>query len=627
MAIVFDVETYCDLDLEEVGVMNYTKHPSFKIILLSWLDTDNSDAVHTWEIGQNIHKDFYQDTMYYAHNAQFEFECLRKDKNWPSIASSQFIDTQALCARYGFPQKLEAATRLLCPDEAKMEEGKDLIKKFCCPPAAPYKGPNWDKFITYNRQDVRATYALLHALPCNKLSPEEQKIFQLNWTINRRGLPMDIESARLIYKVTNEYLSHVGETLEDITDGKVTTPKQVKRIREWLVSKGYDVPNLQAGTVAELLDEDLPQDVRDVLELRAAASLSSIGKYKRIINMTYDGRMYYNSRYHGAHTGRITGMGFQMLNLPRAKTSDPEAAIQEFKDLTVENPVVKARALVRPMIKAPERYKFLCADYSSIEYVMLMWLAKEKKALELFDQGLDQYKLLAMHMYHKGYEDITKEERQMGKIGILGCGYGMGAKRCKEYAKDFGVDLSYTDADFVVNSFREKYPLVRRLWAGLSNAAISAVSRPGQIWEYNGCAFQVVRHRGNKMLKLTLPSQRNMYYHNPKVVQGMYGPVVQTYGVNQTTHQWAPKEITPGKWAENIIQAISRDILYNGKFYIEEAGYHIIGSIYDEVLCEVPDTDEYKLETLCNLMCIRPKWCLNAPLKADGWEGYRYKKD
>lgn len=627
--IILDIETYCDLDLEECGARRYVSHPSFEIILCSWLDVDNPAEVYTWELGQPI-PIFPSEAQFLAFNAAFEFEAFRASKVWPTISFEYFKDVQALCARYSFPKNLAQASQVLCPNEHKDSAGKSLIKLFSCPPRTrPDQAlDKWKEYKQYNRQDVIATYNVYKALPRQDLSNLENEIYKLNQEINENGLPVDTETAKIILGNIDEYTARANDILSEITGSKVTSTKQVKRIKDYLFSIGLELPNLQAQTIEDTLKYEIPEQARQILELRAAGALSSVGKYKRILNMSCDGRMYYNSKYYGAHTGRITGTGFQMLNLPRAKTNDPEGLITQFKNGTVEDTLFSARKLVRAMIKAPEGSRLLCADYSSIEFILLVWLAGDKEAVKSFAKGEDQYKVLAAHMYNTTYDKVTKDQRQVAKYGILGCGYGMGAKRCIAYTKQFGKETSLKEATFIVESYRNKYPKVKNMWYALNSFAITALQNKEKIImadEYK-CKFRYSVVNQRDYLLLQLPSGRVMYYSQPKLVPGQFGYSVHVTGMNQVTKQWVSRAVTPGTWAENIIQAIARDLLYHGKFALRNAGYKIIASIYDEVLCEMPN-GKGSLEELCQLMCALPTWAQGLPLRADGWEGNRYRKE
>ena len=632
--VVIDFETRSMVDLITQGIRRYAEHASTDVLVLGYMDDEEEGhKVHQWFPGMPVPK--FKGKVY-AHNASFEYEIwnhvMVNKYGAEPLPIDRWEDIAALCGRYGIPQKLEKACEALGTKVAKLGTGKALIQKFCIPPFMPTKGKDWQDFLEYNRYDVLSEYAVLKSLPSDTLSAAERKIFLLNWEINLRGVPVAADEAARIYEVITTYIDEHNRLLPDLTGGLVTRTTQVQRIVKWLQSRGVMADNLRAETVQELLKmyDGNPEyeDVVQVLELRSATGLSSVGKYKRIMEMESNGRMFYNSIYYGAHTGRITGSGFQLLNLPRASVDNPDAEIEAFMDGSIveRSPVLSGRALVRSMIKAREGYKLTVADYASVEYVLLMWLAGETVALKRFEAKEDQYKDLAALMYHVDYAEVTKAQRQMGKMGILGCGYNLGAAGFIRYAQTWGVELSFEEAQRVVRGYRTKYPNVVALWYALNDAAMAAVLTPGVTHEAYRTRFKVATDRaGGKWLVMTLPSNRAMYYRNPRIVPGKFGELVATEHMNQKTRQWCLKEMTPGKWTENVIQAIGRDILYNGKFELTKAGYNIIASVYDEVISEDPEGFG-SLEEFERLMASVPDWAKGLPLRAEGYVSNRYKK-
>jgi DNA polymerase len=278
-------------------------------------------------------------------------------------------------------------------------------------------------------------------------------------------------------------------------------------------------------------------------------------------------------------------------NLPRAKVDNPEEYIEKFLTFRpVEDPVNVAKALIRPMVCAPPGYKLICSDYSSIENRLLAWVAEDENALEIFRTGGDQYVDMASFMYSKAPNDVTKAERQVGKIVILGCGYGMGAKRFVETAADWGVDLSHSEATAAVNAYRDRYSKVKKLWYRLKDCAVAAIQNPGRAYKYNRCRFKVVRDRNNLLwLVLNLPSGRNLFYNSPYLSEDDYGLAPGHYGINPYSKKWSRLKLIPGRITENVIQALARDIMAYGlrqvELYLPEV--RLIGSVHDEAIGEI----------------------------------------
>jgi len=642
MPTVLDFETKSDVDLVARGRRHYLASPEADILCMGYLDTETK-VRGVWTPGKPLPDIDYNRII--AFNAAFERDVINTigvAYGMPSVVSDNFIDVQALAGRYGLPQNLADLAIVLNLNSQKDPAGKHLIQLFCVPPYGrdelgnlmPHLKPQFEQLKKYCLGDVDTTYEAWTTLPASDLSPKERKYWLLNWEMNDIGLPIAYEEAKRIREVVEIYCYDHNERLPALTNGQVTKVTQVKRIVTWVNSQGVTLPNLQAETVGKILTEyeELPDTVAEVLELRAAIGLSSIGKYKRIENMTFEGRMHDNSRYYGAHTGRNTGMGFQLLNLPRKKTKTPEEDIRKFLDGSIveENPVIAARALIRSMIKATIGHLIMVADYKSIEYVLLIWLAEDWEALDRFVKGLDQYIDMAAFLYGKAYDLVTDVERQFGKIIILGCGYGLGAYGFVRNAESWGVKIPLSIAKFAVDGYRSKFHKVVRMWYQLKDAALYAIRYKGKAISCYKCTFKVVKDRvGTEWLQLTLPSGRAMYYNKPFIDQDTYGDVPAFWGQFKASKTWIVKHLIPGLLTENIIQAIARDILWYGKTVLKDNGYKLIGSIYDEAISEVPEawgTDE-KLHEYYKLMCTREEWSSTIPLDADGFYGPRYKKN
>lgn len=646
MHIYLDFETGSDVDLMVEGRARYMHHPSTYVQICSFQIDDEPMITETVHTGfQSFAKAISEyvitkQAKIVAFNAQFEMDVIHYILGL-EVTPHDFIDVQAVCGRYGLPQDLEKATAVMCPQQIKDSAGSSLIKHFRTVPkrlaSTILTGPQWDRYVMYNMQDVTSTKALLAALPSSSLSKREQAIWELNCDINAIGLPMAVDEAAKILEVTTVYMEEQNNILPDITNGKVTKITQVKRIKEFInEAMGYEfLESLTADKLEKVMNDEhfleLPDSVVSLIELRASLGLSSIGKYKRIMSMEHNGRMYDNSRYYGAHTGRITGMGFQLLNLPRASVKDVESEIAAYFDFSIceRNPVKSARALIRSMIKAPDGKYILAADYSAIEYILLIWLAEDYVAVQRFAQKFDQYIDMAAEIYNTTYEQVVKDQRQTGKVGILGCGYGMGAQKLIAYAERIGVILSMSEAQTIVQAYRTKYPLVVKMWYALMKCAMNALRNEGYTFTTNRVQFKVVIDRNNhRWLQMLLPSGRAMYYYDPKIAPGLYGDTLSYMGMDQTTKTYMRQYSTPGKLTENVIQALGRDILYDGKFKCRENGLNIIGSIYDEVICEEsfehdPKERRALLETC---MCHTEPWAEGLPLRAEGWYGPRYKK-
>ena len=321
-----------------------------------------------------------------------------------------------------------------------------------------------------------------------------------------------------------------------------------------------------------------------------------------------------------------SGTGFQMQNLPRDTNKNPEELIKKFLSHDTENINVIDRGieLIRSVVKAPLGMRLLVSDFASIENRVLAWVAKDTKTLDDFRNGVDQYKRVASGIYKVPYDQVTKDQRQLGKISVLSCGYGGGAKTFKEICEtQWNVFLSEEQAKEIVDSYRSHYPKIVNLWYGLEETAREAVKR-NYVTEYNGIRFKVL----NDFLMMRLPSGRMLAYYKPiinmvKTPWGENKEAITHFGLR--LNQWERINITPGRLTENLVQAVARDFLTEAMMRVENRGYSIIGCIHDEVIA-LNKIGFGSIEEFNSLLEISPEWALDCPIKAEGFESERYKK-
>ena len=630
-SVIIDTETYSDLDIEEVGAIKYLSHPSAYIRCMAYKVDDQPTKL--WVPGRPIPLIHELDANFYAHNAFFDINALDILK-WPyQFPFDRWIDTMALCARYNLPMGLLDAGTILKARITKNPDGKKLIKRCCTPQDIPPTQEELNRLYRYCMDDVDSTYELLKKLPADHLSAYEQKVWQLTFKMNRRGLPADVESAKAIYRYCEIYKEEHLKMLPMETGGAVSTPGQIEKIKVYCSKFGVKLDNLQAQTVEDLLlQPDLRPEVRHILNIRQNFGRTSTAKYIKLMNYYHEGYLYDSFWYYGAGTGRWTGKGFQPHNMPRATVPDPEAEIKKFIEIgEMNDPIYSAKALIRSMIQAKEGTKIAAADYSSIEYILLVWLAEEKWAVDMYRNRGDAYVDMAAYIYSISPEEVTKFQRQVGKVIILGCGFIMGANRLVESGKGFGILIPMDLAEDAVSGYRERYAKVKALWKNLHNCAVSAVARPTNTYKVNRCEFSTKADRnGNKWLAIKLPSGRSLFYMNPTLEPGKFGYDIKYWGTNPKTKQWSRRTLTAQQLVENIIQGSAADIMRNGLFKVEELlpQFEVIGSVHDEALSTIHDTDIHDdtLAKYCDTLCDVPEWCKDMPLFADGYIERRYRK-
>jgi hypothetical protein len=679
----FDDETRSGFPIND-GRIKYVTSTQADIICMGWKMP--GEATKLWLPGAPIPYPFRNPERYRfaAFNIQFDSyiqETLGAKYGFKPIPLENQVDIMAVAARFGLPQKLDRLGPALNVRLPKMSIGTSLKKLLCMPPFHDAKKlekmgkqayMKWHKeqvrlFYEYCIRDVDCMDEIMIKMPMSVLPPAEQHIWQVNCVMNRTGVPVDHPAVKRIDEVCDFYRAKEAKRVSKLTNGEIKTIGQTQKIQEWASERGVEMENLQAQTVKDTiadLDKKLLdpfedegvlngyKSVRDLLVLRQKIGGAAVKKYKKLDAQTINGRIHDNSRYHGAGTGRTTGGGFQYLNLPRAKIKPQEGetydeavdkAIKSFYDTTVLQtplPLEIAKALVRPMIRASKGKVLLVADWSSIEYILLMWFAGEWDKVRAFKDGSDPYITFATKLFNVDYQNVTGDQRQKAKPPVLGSGYMLGWRGLIEYAAGYGVTMTDEEAQFATNTYRQDNPLVVKAWYALKDASHDAVRCPGKLvhavvkypYKNLSTSFKVVQSGQFKWLIMTLPSGRSLFYCDPKIVDGQYGDMIKHRGINPKTKQWGWVYLKPQRTIENVIQGLGRDVLTHGMDRVLEAGFTPIGTIYDEIICEEPDRfNQAKLEEMVRLMCIMPPWGKRMegllPLKADGYYSYRYKKN
>lgn len=319
-----------------------------------------------------------------------------------------------------------------------------------------------------------------------------------------------------------------------------------------------------------------------------------------------------------------------MQNLPRASAENPEELIAKFRNAesTKNRHVIEeAISLLRNALIAPHGYKMVVSDFAGIENRVVAWLSGDKKTLQNFIDGVDQYIDAAVDIFSVPYDKVTKDQRQLGKVAVLQCCFGGGKKSFHKVCNEgWGIPISMDLAEQVVNGYREKYFLVKRMWYGLLGAAIDAITLGG-VHVYRDIKFRVM----NDFLYARLPNGRLLSYYKPemKMMETPWGEerlMFTHLGTNTYTRKWMRLPMTPGRLTENVTQAVARDILNIAVDRAERAGFKTIGLVHDEIITLVKDDSGLGIDELNKVMELPIDWCLDLPIEAEGFEGMRYKK-
>ena len=656
--ISIDIETFSDVDLKKCGVYKYAESPNFEILLFAY-SLDNGpvqviDLAQGEEIPKSILAALSDNRIEkWAYNASFERICLSEylRKHHPEHFISYSIDGDTVnhyldpsswkCSRIwgaymGLPLSLEGIGAVLKLQDQKMKEGKDLIRYFCvpCKPTKtnggrernlPEHAPDkWDVFKSYNIRDVEVELAIKDKLRLFPVPDFVWDEYHLDQEINDRGIAVDmqlVDNAVNLDAITKDAL--MGR-MQDLTG--LDNPNSVAQMKDWLSDNGIETESLDKKAVKELLS-DADKTTTEVLECRQQLAKSSVSKYTAMANMVCDdGRARGCFQFYGANrSGRWAGRGIQLQNLPQNHMSDLAEARSLVRDgnfdaldILYDNVPGVLSELIRTAFVPKDGYKYVVADFSAIEARVLSFLANEKWRIDVFREGKDIYCASASQMFKVPVEKHGQNAhlRQKGKIAELALGYGgsVGALRAMGAIE---MGLEEEELQPLVDAWRNANSNITSFWWQIDSAVKQAVIQK------KSCEVGFLKiYYQSGMLFIDLPSGRRLCYVKPKMGTNQFGSESVTYeGIN--TGKWTRIESYGPKFVENIVQAISRDILAYAMRTL--AHTFIVGSVHDELIIEC--SPDVSVEAICEQMGRTPPWISGLLLRADGYECDFYKKD
>ncbi|HGD5009699.1 TPA: DNA polymerase [Streptococcus agalactiae] len=643
-----DLETYCEVDLRKSGVYHYAEDDSFEILLLA-VSVDNGPVTVYDLTKENLPDQILQalvndSIIKWAFNASFERICLSNwlKKHHPKLLSEGFLSpnswrcSMVWSAYLGLPLSLEGVGTVLKLKDQKLKEGGDLIRYFClpCKPTKinggrkrnfPHHTPDkWAAFINYNKRDVEVELAIKDKLRNHPVPDFLWEEYHQDQNINDRGIGIDVDFVKAAITIDEESKSKIQEELKELTG--LENPNSVLQMIGWLREHGVTTNSLDKKAVKELL-KVVDAKTTKVLKLRQQAAKSSVSKYQAMVNcVCLDGRARGMFQFYGANrTGRWAGRLVQLQNLPQNHLPDLKEARDLFKtgDLEATDLLYGTQdtlsQLIRTAFVPSDGKKFIVCDFSAIEARVLSHLAGEKWRSMVFEQGKDIYCMSASQMFGVPVEKHghNADLRQKGKIAELACGYGGAVGALKAMgAIDMGLDEQ--ELQPLVDSWRQANPNIVLFWWDVDKAVKTAVKYQKQT-ETHGIQFKV--RKG--MLFITLPSGRKLAYVKPKMGENQFGGESVTYEGTGTAKRWERLESYGPKFVENIIQAISRDILAYSMKQLKD--FRIVGHVHDEIIIECDQSQN--LEQIATLMGKAPYWMPDINLRADGYECLFYQKD
>jgi DNA polymerase bacteriophage-type len=729
--LYLDFETYSEVDIR-AGTHAYAEQAEIMLFAWAiddgpvhvWDVTSGSD------IPADLHEALLFADEIWAHNSQFDRTVMRHAMPELCPPIERWRDTMIQAMAHSLPGALGQLSEVLGleADQAKDKRGKQLIQLFCKPRPANMKlrratsethPEDWATFVEYAAQDIVAMREINRRLPTWNYKDRELDLWHLDQRINDRGVAVDLELATSAMAAVEIAQKELARKTVSMTEGLVSSANKRALLMNYIAeAHGVFMENMQGATVERTLeDPDIPEPVKELLRVRLETSTTSTAKYKSLIKAaSSDQRLRGLLQFCGAgRTGRWAGRVWQPQNLPRPshKEHEIEQGIEAMKagvlHLVRDDVMAMTSSAIRGCVVAPEGKKLVIADLSNIEGRMLAFLAGEQWKLQAFAdfdtvmgkngewitgpewremvlrgeppaleldkkgepvrKGHDLYKLAYAASFGIKPEDVTKDQRQVGKVQELALGYAGGVGAFVTFAAGYGIDLdalavkildaadselvkestdflkwikkqkgetyglaedTFIACDVAKRGWRNGHPAIASWWKELEKAFTNAVEEPKSIF----LAGTVRMSRTGNWLRIRLPSGRLLCYPSPRLVFGKNedgeetGTAMLTYmGMDQYTRKWRRITTYSGKLAENITQAAARDCLAWNMPDIEADGYEIVLSVHDELLTETPDDPRFSSDILSAHMATVPPWAEGLPLAAAGFETTRYRKD
>ena len=648
-----------------VGAWRYSIDPSTKVLCLAY--ALGNGEVNLWHEGQKQPDDLAfwirNGKRIRGWNAQsferaiFENQC-KKKMGWTAPALEQYDDTMLDALTLALPAKLEECAKAIGLENQKAEIGKKLIQKLCKPITAGKKKGlfrekeeffnDYIELYSYCKQDVRTERELAIWLP-RHLEGREKLYSIIVAKMNERGLPIDVGLIDAILEGLKYADDIIGSEFYDLTN--IDSPTQREKFRYWLAENGLSVPNLQADTVADLIESGKlsPKNER-AIHLYHEANTTSTAKYPKLKEMLCpDNRVRNNLIFNKASTGRLAGAGFQGQNLPAGSLDKTEYGGADLTDPMIHAFLDRefdfidfwcgikdaAKKLIRSSIKAAQGKKLISGDLKGIEARGTAFVAGELKMLDNFAAGIDAYVSTAADMYGVPTAAVDKKQRSSGKICVLSGGFGGGYRAQMRMAKKQRMNLTEDQAKKNVRDFRRARPLLVAMWDKFGDAAVRACMTGDRVYVRDtGKLFYFYKDPYRPFLYMVLPSGRHLSFPFPEVRNviffGKPRTVVTAMWIDSSpgsNHKWMRREISGPSFFQSSVQAMCRDLLFESHVRAEDEVYPLILSVHDEGLSEVPDDPSFSAEYYDKVIMSKNEiWCFEPPVESDCWEGYRYKK-
>lgn len=621
-----DLETASKADIKRVGAWRYASDPStwVRTIACAW-DDEPVETVDSNELERRVR----QADVIRSHNAAFERDILDRVLMIDTPVEL-WEDTAAFAAACGLPRKLETLCVVLKlgRDAAKDKRGKRLIKLLSEPMSDGTfrRDPALEaEFAEYCRQDVEAMRACWQRLPDKVLTPTERRIMQVDMRINERGVATD---RALAIAARDQYAALVAgadDALADLTDGAVPSVSEVANLRAWLAERGCNLPDLRADTVDKAAEDPRYRpECRQALQLRQIGAKTGGAKFERFVELTdIDGRAHDLHMYYAAHTGRWGGRMLQPQNMPRPTIKDTDTAAEIVKagelDMFYPEPMPVLNSVVRSCIVPSPGHRLYVGDYSQIEARIVPWLAGQEDVLQVFRTHGKIYEAAAAGIFRVPIEEVTKDQRMVGKVAILALGFGGGSAAFESMARQYRVPVP-DNVEQIVKAWRKSNKRIVSLWYDVERAFRQLLSP-----DHDGSSLRVGKHlrmylRG-RTICVRLPNDFIVRYHHTHIDDM---DRIAYLGVHPKTFNWSVIDTWGGKIVQNLTEAVGRCLLGEALIDMEDTGMQPVLHIHDEAVADAPPDktlDEFRA-------CMeRPRaWAQGLPVAADCHALTRYRK-
>lgn len=629
--IWLDFETRSECDLKSMGVYNYARHPTTEVLCMSY--AYNDDPVQTWRPGEPFPR---LNGQIRAHNAAFErlifWHVLDKQ-----IPLEQFYCTASQARANCAPGSLEDVARFAGTSMRKDHRGNYLVRKLCIPPFSN-DVRLLQELVEYCEQDVRTMRAASKAM--RELTDEELADYHTNERINDRGVLVDVFLCQAAVRFAADELQEIERIVREVTNGEITSVRSPK-MRQWVQDRvgpaalklmerddKYSIDKTARANLLAMDDpEEVPPDVADVIQCADDLWASSVAKFKRLNDLAGDDHRVRGAFVFagGSATGRASSYGAQVHNFTRVCAEDPEAVrhamvrghkiVPKFGKRVTD--VLKG--MLRPAMIPAKGHQFVVADWSSIEARVTPWLSMNgDDKLALFNSGQDVYKFNASKTFGCAIEDVTKDQRQVGKVQELACGFAGGVGAFAAMGRVYGINMPEDEARRMVNAWRLANKWSVPFWNEIELAYTRALGRQGEIFSAGKIKYLF---RGEH-LWYALPSGRVLCYPYARFEDdGSITYAKASWKPAADAKEWPRARLWRGLACENVTQAVANDLLRYSLRNLNNVVLHV----HDEIVVE-SDEPEIAREAMVRVMTTPPEWAVDLPLAVEANIMGRYGK-